>query len=224
MEKIIEQVQDWEFLKKFPHELFGFTLINELMTCGSQYRIFTYNNQQTRRSLTGLYDQATKDFLVRTIVGLTELCDIRFFAPDLAMFEKILTERLKKTLHQLAFFDPDSVCAQFKLKKILEWSYVTRLPEQIAGFGLFITPEKPIKTLNGSYVIIDYSDFAADSNLTVNYNIFRDEFFSEIRLKRVPIMTTAFDARTLPELEARLNDNLIQSIEGVRLQLGGSSK
>ena len=224
MEKIIEQVQEWEFLKKFPHEIFGFTLINELMTCGSQYRIFTYNNQQAHRSLTGLYDQATKDFLVRTIIGLTEQCDIRFFAQDLTTFENILTERLKKTLQQLAVFDPDSVCAQFKLKKILEWPYVSNLPEQIAGFDLYITPEKPIKALNGSYVIIDYSDFAAESNLTVNYNIFRDEFYSEIRLKRVPIMTTEFDAKTLPELEARLNDNLIQSIENVRLQLGGSSK
>ncbi|MBP2637615.1 MAG: hypothetical protein H6Q72_3522 [Firmicutes bacterium] len=224
MEKIIEQVQEWEFLKKFPHEIFGFTLINELMTCGSQYRIFTYNNQPAHRSLTGLYDQATKDFFIRTIIGLTEQCDIRFFAPDLATFEKILTERLKKTLQQLAVFDPDSVCAQFKLKKVLEWPYVTKLPAQIADFNLFVTPDKPFKALNGSYVIIDYSDFAAESNFTINYNIFRDEFYSEIRLRRVPIMTTAFDAKTLPELEARLNDNLIQSIENVRLQLGGSSK
>lgn len=224
MEKIIEQIQEWELLKKFPHEVYGFTLINELLTCGSQYRIFTYNNQQSRRSLTGLYDQATKDFLVRVIIGLTELCDIRFFAPDLATFEKILAELLKNTLHQLAFFDPASVCAQFKLKKILEWSYVPKLPEKIAEFSLFITPDKPIKTLNGSYVIIDYSDFTAESNLTVNYNIFRDEFFSEIRLKRVPIMTTAFDAKTLPELEARLNANLIQSIESIRMQLDRSSK
>jgi hypothetical protein len=224
MEKIIEQVQAWEYLKKLPHEIFGFALITELMTCGSQYRIFTYSNQQARRSLTGLYDQATKDYLIRIVIGLTELCDIRFFAQDLADFEKILAERLEKTIQQLASFDPDSVCAQFKLKKILEWPYVSKLPEEIAGFSLFITPEKPIKTLNGSYVIIDYSDFTAESNLTVNYNIFRDEFYSEIRLRRVPIMTTAFDAKTLPELEARLNDNLIQSIENVRLQLGGSSK
>ena len=219
MNKIIEQVTEWEFLKKIPQAIFGFTLINELMTCDSQYRIFTYNNQQARRSFTGLYDEATKDFLVRITIGLTEFCDISFFTPDLAAFEKVLTERMENTLQQLAVFDPSSICTQLAGKKVLEWPYTAKLPEQIAGFTLFISPEKPIKALNGSYVIIDYSDFMAESNLTVNYNIFRDEFFSEIRLKRVPIMTTAFDARTLPELETRLNDNLIQTLENVRLKL-----
>lgn len=219
MDKIVEQVTAWGFLKKIPQEIYGFTLINELMTCGSQYRIFTYNNQQARRSFTGLYDDATKDFLVRIAIGLTEFCDISFFTQDLTAFEKILTERMEKTLQQLAYFDPCSVCSQIKGKKVLEWPYGAKLPEQIAGFTLFISPEKPIKILNGSYVIIDYSDFAAESNLTVNYNIFRDEFFSEIRLKRVPMMTTAFDAKTVPELEVRLNDNLIQTLENVRLKL-----
>ncbi|CQR74680.1 hypothetical protein SOV_27940 [Sporomusa ovata DSM 2662] len=219
MKKIIEQVTAWEFLKKMPPEIFGFTLINELMTCGSQYRIFTYNNQQARRSFTGLYDEATKDFLVRVVIGLTEYCDISFFTPDLAAFEKVLTERMEKVLQQLAVFDPASVCTQITGKKVLEWPYATKLPEKVAGFTLFITPDKPIKALNGSYVIIDYSDFAAESNLTVNYNIFRDDFFSEIRLKRVPIMTTAFDAKTLPDLEIRLNDNLIQILENIRLKL-----
>ena len=219
MEKIIEQVAEWGFFKKFPQEIFGFTLINELMTCGSQYRIFTYNNQQARRSFTGLYDEATKDFLVRIVIGLTEFCDITFFTPDLAAFEKVLTERMEKTLRQLAIFDPSSVCTQITSKKVLEWPYSAKLPAQIAGFTLFINPKKPIKALNGSYVIMDYSDFAAESNLTINYNIFRDEFFGEIRLKRVPIMITAFDSRTLPDLETKLNDNLIPTLENVRLKL-----
>lgn len=219
MDKIVEQVASWEYLQQLPRELFGFTLINELMTCGSQYRIFTYNKPQARRSFSGLYDAATKDFLVRIVVGLTEFCDISFITPDFSTFEKLLAERMPKKLQQLATFDPASVCTQIAGKKVLEWSYGTKLPPELAGFALFITPDKPIRALNGSYVIIDYSDFAAESNLTVNYNIFRDEFYGEIRLKRVPIMITDLDARTLPDLEKKLTANLLPTLEDLRSKL-----
>ncbi|SMC74252.1 hypothetical protein [Sporomusa malonica] len=219
MEKIVKQVTEWEFLQNLPLEMCGFTLINELMTCGSQYRIFTYNNQKARRSFTVLYDKATKDFLVRTVIGLTEFCDISFFTANIAALEKLLRERMEKTLCGLAQFDANCLCAQFASKKILEWPYALQLPKNLAGFELFITPQEPFKGLNGSYVIIDYSDFATESNLVVNYNIFRDQFFSEIRLRRTPIPTAEFDAKTLPELEGRLNDNLNPMLEKLRLKL-----
>ncbi|WP_188398031.1 hypothetical protein [Sporomusa sp. GT1] len=213
MEKIIEQVAGWDYLKKLPREIFGFTLINELMTCGSQYRIFTYNNHMARRSFTIMYDQATKDFLARTVVGLMEYCDISFITGDLAALENILTDRMEKTLKGLVYFDPVSLCVRFKEKKIVEWPYITKLPKQLSGFELFINPREPLKALNGTYVLIDYSDFTTESNLTINYNIFRDEFFGEIRTKRTPVMISDFDAKTLPELEARVVDKLIPTLD-----------
>lgn len=219
MEKIIEQVAQWEFLQKIPQELFGFTLINELITCGSQYRIFTYNNSVRHRSFTILYDKATKEFLARTVIGLTEFCDISFITGDIVSLENILKERLERTLRGLANFDPASLCLRFREKKISEWAYVTQLPKQLAGFELFINPQESVKALNGSYVIIDYSDFANESNFTLNYNIYRDEFFSEIRLRRTPVMTADFDAKTLVELEGKLNEKLHQTLENLRLKL-----
>lgn len=219
MEKIIEQVAEWEFLQKLPSEFCGFTLINELMICGSQYRIFTYNNPKVRRSFTIMYDKATKDFLARTVVGLMEYCDISFITGDLAALEKLLVERMEKTLRGLACFDPTSLCVRIKEKKVVEWPYAAKLPKELSGFELFINPHEPLKALNGTYAIIDYSDFTTESNLTINYNIFRDEFFCEIRLRRTPIMTADFDAKTLPELEERLNNKLIQTLDDLRLKL-----
>ncbi|WP_425057665.1 hypothetical protein SCACP_21900 [Sporomusa carbonis] len=221
MKKIIEQVNGWEFLKNLPANLCGFTLINELMTCGSQYRIFTYHNPKYRRSFTILYDKATKDFLARTVIGLTEFCDINFITGDLAALEKVLTERMEKTLWQLVNFDPACLCTQFIDKKVLEWSYAEQLPKFLAGFEMFISPAQPVKALNGSYVIIDYSDFITESNLNVNYNIFRDEFFGEIRLRRTPVMTADFDAKTLPDLEEKLKVGLSATLEDLRLKLQG---
>ncbi|QDR80982.1 hypothetical protein [Sporomusa termitida] len=219
MEKIIEEVAGWKFLQDLPREIYGFTLINEFMTCGSQYRIFTYNNQAARRSFTVLYDKATRDFLVRTVIGLTELCDISFITGNLAALEKLLADRMNKTLWGLAHFEPACLCAQFAGKQITEWTYADQLPKTLAGFDLFINPHEPLKGLNGSYIIIDYSDFSTESNLVVNYNIFRDQFFSEIRLRRTPLMTAEFDAKTLPELGDRLKENLSPALERLRLQL-----
>ncbi len=219
MEKIIEEVSGWEFLQNLPQEIYGFTLINEFMACGSQYRIFTYNNQEARRSFTVLYDNATRDFLVRTVIGLTEFCDISFITGNLAALEKLLADRMNKTLWGMAHFEPACLCAQFAGKKITEWAYADQLPKTLAGFNLFINPREPLKGLNGSYIIIDYSDFSTESNLVVNYNIFRDQFFCEIRLRRTPLMTADFDAKTLPELGDRLKENLSPTLERLRLQL-----
>lgn len=213
MEKIIEQVTGWEFLKKLPGEIYGFTLINESMVCGSQYRIFTYNNPLTRRSFTIVYDQATKDFLARIVVGLMEYCDINYITGDLAVLENILTDRMEKTLKGLSCFDPASLCVRFKEKKIFEWPYIAMLPKQLSGFELFINPQEPLKVLNGTYVIIDYSNFTTESNLTINYNIYRDEFFGEIRTRRIPVMTYDFDAKTLPELEVRIKEKLVATLD-----------
>lgn len=219
MDKIIEQVAEWGYLHKIPSEICGFTLNIELITSGTQYRIFTYINQKARRSFTIMYDKATKDFLARTVVGLTEYCDISFITGDLVALEKILTERMEKTLRRLAYFDPATLCVRIKEKKVAEWPYAVKLPKELSGFELFINPNEPLKVLNGTYAIIDYSDFATESNLTINYNIFRDEFFCEIRLRRTPIMTAEFDAKTLPELEERLNNKLTQTLDDLRLKL-----
>jgi hypothetical protein len=222
MEKIIEQVSKWEFLRNLPAEIYGFTLINELMACGTQYRIFTYNNPNAHRSFTIMYDTATKDFLARTVVGLTEFCDISYITGDLTSLEKLLAERMENTLKCLAYFEPSSVCVRFREKKVLEWPYISKLPSRIQNFELFINPHEPVKVLNGSYAIIDYSDFSTESNLMINYNIFRDEFFCEIRLRRTPIMTADFDAKTLVELEARLESNLLRTIENLDNRLQNS--
>jgi hypothetical protein len=58
-----------------------------------------------------------------------------------------------------------------------------------------------------------------ESNLIIYYNIYRDEFFGEIRIHRIPQMAAAFDAHTLPELEAKLNTHLEQTLKDMRLQL-----
>ena len=74
---------------------------------------------------------------------------------------------------------------------------------------------------NGSYIIIDYSDFALESNFIVSYNIFRDEFFGEARIHRIPDVSYAFDARELDELAQKLEQRLPARLREIRSRADG---
>ena len=219
MEKIIAQIQKWELLAKLPAEFSGFVLSRELQQKGTQYCIFTYQNTTWHKSFSVLYDKATKEFLARTVVGLTEYFDVNFIVSDIELLEKLLVKRLKDTLTNLAVFNRDNLGSIISDKKIIEWPYGKELPQQLAGFELFIQPSALVKIINGSYIIIDYSDFSTESSLVIYYNIFRDEFFGEARIRRTPEMSAVFDATTLEKLQENLTVHLKEVLESMRERL-----
>jgi hypothetical protein len=211
--EIAEIIRDWQFLQTLPSQLHGFCLSLDLSYDDDIFHIFSYNNTQTRRSFTVVYDPSTKDFLGRVAVGLTEYYDVRYIVTDLAKLEAVLTERMDSTLLQMAQFDKSQLSGVFLAKKVLEWPYGRQLPVKFGKFELFITPQQPLPIINGSYIIIDYSDFSTASNLLILYNIYRDEFFGELRIKRTPHATVLFDAKTLDELEEKLTNNLVDVLK-----------
>ena len=219
MEKKIAQIKEWELLAKLPTEFAGFSLIIELQERGTQYCIFSYQNAEWHKSFSVIYDKATKEFLARAVIGLTEYFDVNFIVGDIELLEKLLVNRLKDTLTNLAVFHRERLDSIILDKKILEWSYGKELPEELAGFTLFIKPSEPVKIINGSYVIIDYSDFSKESSLVIYYNIFRNEFFGEARIRRTPQMSAAFDANTLDKLQENIKNHLKNVLENVREQL-----
>ena len=215
MDKVIEQVQQWDFYKSLPDTLHGFQLECELVRQESRLYLFWYRCQSSRRSFYAFYDKATKDFMVHTVIGLFDFCDIQFITTDLASFEHMLTERMNNVLKNLGTFDQGLLGSVFTAKQILQcdWSH---LPETVCGFDLFIRPNLPVKTINGSYILIDYCDFTQESNLTVYYNIYRDEFFAERRVRRLPEMLTVFDAKNLIDLTEKLKISLTPVLEEMR--------
>lgn len=216
MDSIIEQIKGWNYVREIPASFAGFSLVTELMQCDTQYRIFTYHNAASYRSFTVLYDQATKDFLARVVIGLTEFCDVNFICGSLEQLEKLLKERMFSTLDGLAAFNPDLLCSVIREKKVANWPYAVNLPTEIAGFSLYIDPAKPVKVLNGSYIILDYSNFPAESSLMIYYNIYRDEFFGELKIKRTPQMINCFDCRQLNDLEEKIKEHLEPTLQNMR--------
>ncbi|MDT8900860.1 hypothetical protein [Anaeroselena agilis] len=214
MKEIIAQVNEWPFLRQLPARQEEFSLSLDLSEDGMQYNIFSYRDAEELRSFSIVYDQATRDFLARVAVGLNEFYDVSFICPDIVSLERILTAKLVSSLVDLS--GEKQYESIFRAKRILEWPYSDRLAGEIAGFRLFITPRQPLKTVNGSYVILDYSDFDTASNLSISYNVYRDEFFGQTRLRRTPQMIGTFDARDLGELAAKLDCELQPSLADLR--------
>ncbi|MBP2650650.1 MAG: hypothetical protein H6Q74_1475 [Firmicutes bacterium] len=222
MDEIVETVDKWTFMESLPKTWAGFTLGVEKNQLGEQYNIFSYSNNEKRRSLSLLYDNLTKDYLVRIKVGMTEYYDINYIVGNLEALEETLKTRLEDTLNELG--GKQHYESIFREKQILEWPYIAKLPAKAVGFELFISPSQAVKMINGSYIVLDYSDFSAASNLIIYYNVFRDEFFGELRPKMTPMMTVLFDARQLDDLANKLENNLVPELESLRRMISADSE
>ena len=219
MKEIEKQIQEWPYLTTLPEKIGGFTLVREAESSKAQVHIFTYANSDRHLFFSVAYDSNTDDFLCKVIIGLNEYYDVNFIAADLPGLETVLNSKMGKLLGGLERFDPKQLGSIFQEKKILEWTYAAQLPQEVAEFHLFIRPDAPIKVLNGSFVIIDYSDFATESHLIICYNVFRDDFYGEIHLRRLPQMSGLFDAKTLSELAEQLKSHLVPVLKEMRIQL-----
>lgn len=218
-EKIEAEIQDWQYMKDLPSTWFGFVFILEMKVYGDVYDLYSYENVEIHRKITVYYHEETKEYKVRVLIGLTEFCNIEYISPTRASLEKILLERFETTLQTLAKFNAATISCIVLEKKILEWDYVAKLPETIEGFKLFIKPDQPVKTINGSYILFDYCDFATDSNFIIYYNVFRDEFFGEAKIRKIPEMNYVFDSHELIELEEKLDEHLLARLKEIRSRI-----
>ena len=219
-EETIQQVEtdvcDWAYLKRLPPMLEGFSYRKDMHVEEDIYALFSYENNAMHRAALAYYHEETKEYKLSVQIGLTNFCRIEFIAPNIAAFEKRLDEHLRKLLVELVTFDPKTISSIVCKKKIMEWEYGRSLPTELEGFELFIAPEKPLKITNGSYIILDYSDFSIASNFVIYYNIFRDEFFGEGRVHGIPEINYLFDSHDLAGLATKLEHHLAARLQDIR--------
>ena len=73
-------------------------------------------------------------------------------------------------------------------------------------------------------MIIDYVDFSHGSDVTIYYNMYRDEFFGEARVHSIPDVTYDFDSNELNELEEKLERYLVPRLQQARTAAEASDK
>lgn len=215
-ERVEADIKDWAYLRELPDTWHGFTLQRLCRVQGDRYDIYRYEDPPLHKSVTAYFHEETHEYKLRVKIGLIEFCRIEFITAKFPVFEEQLRAHFETVLAGLAAFDPASIGSIVKDKQIMTWEAAKELPATMEGFTLYIRPEEPVKINNGSYIVIDYVDFALESSVTVYYNIYRDEFFSEARIWNIPDVTYDFDSGTLSELEERLQRYLLPRLQEVR--------
>lgn len=211
--EIEEQLCEWEFLKELPQEIDGFKLTigqgidNQILTIAS------YGNAAVHSKLDLIYTSETFDYVPVKTIGMHTFRDIRYFCRDRDKFAKLMNEKLACLLADINIENSHKMDTLLRETGIADWGYAVNLPKQIGDFELFITPDNPVSYINGSTIIIDYSDFKHGHQLVFFYNNFRNEFFAEIKCNFMTAITHEFDCKSLDELEKKLKNSLETTLQ-----------
>lgn len=203
-------------MQDLPECCHGFQLCRKQQIIERMYDLYSYIHPQLHKKVVIYYHEETHEYKVRVYIGLIEFCRIEFITAKLDDFERILRLQFEKLLKDMETYNPASLSSIVLKMGIKEWGENCSLPETCEGFRLFISPQQPEKINNGSYVLINYVDFSIESDFTIYYNIYRDEFFGEARIWDIPDVNYDFDSASLDELAAKLQTYMVPRLQEIR--------
>ena len=213
--KITAQATELHFAENLPEKIDGFTLKKFFVPLEDKFIFFTYENTAAHCSLTAYFHEETMEFKIRQKIGLSEFCLTDFFTEDFAHFQEMIDAQLDGVIKNLGNVR-GKVNRFLREKKIDKWAFGAELPVMLEGFELFIKPAAPVEVTNGSFIIINYADFATNNDFVLYYNVYSDEFSGEVKINGAAHVIYTFDAKTLDELEDKLKKNLTTELLAIR--------
>lgn len=216
VKKLAAQSAELHFAEYLPAEIEGFLPEKIFAANEDKFIFFTCADDEIHCALTTYFHTETEEFKVSQRIGLTEFCLTNFFTKDFAYFKELLDSKLRGALANLRGLRSKPPNMFLREKNLDAWQFGSELPRTLEGFELFISPAAPVEVTNGSFIVMNYADFALKSDFVLYFNIYTDEFSSEARICGAPRVTYKFDAKTLPELEDKLKKNLVDELREIR--------
>ena len=158
--EIEEGLKDWEFLKHLPKEISGFKLQEGRGIEGNILNLASFVNEEIHCSLDLIYTAETFDYTLVKNIGLHTFRDERFFNRDADKFAEAVLKNLPNVIEKVSRSMNKKLGYESKVMGFDTWNYWKTLPEKIGEYELFVTPDKPLEYINGSWVILDYSNFS----------------------------------------------------------------
>lgn len=186
------ELQDWDFLQLLPDKIGNFELEKPFEKRELEVVVARYKNRDNC-ALEICYTQETGDFVVTKNVGLFRFRDDRYYCRDK---EKFVTGFLPNLAREVGEISWDVIHAYPCTADFLgfdKWQEWKKLPQKYGDFQLCITPDNPLKYLNGSWVLLAYEDRSKGHQLAVFYNEYRNEIFGELKRHWVYQYTNKFD-------------------------------
>lgn len=215
IEEIQKQTHEWDFIKELPETIGVFKKKITDYIEGQVLFICRYEAPELRASVDLTYSAETFDYIMVRTMGLNSFRDVRLIYKERDVFEEKTKKYLPLVISNMEHPEQVNLGELYEAKKVEDWEFGKTLPKRIGSFELYIDPSHAIEHINGSIILIDYSDFARRDQLIIMYNRLRDEFFGELKVNSVFRTTTSFDGRNVKELEDKLKKNLEPTLKWV---------
>lgn len=212
--KLTAQATELHFAENLPDEIDGFATKKFFATVDDKFIFFTCTDERIHCAATVYFHDETAEFKVSQRIGLTEFCLTNFFTEDFAAFQKLIDAELADMLKNLRYVRDKPINRFLREKNIDTWTF--DFPATLEGFELFISPDKPVEVTNGSFILVNYADFAAGSDFVLYYNIYGDVFSAESRIKGASHVSYAFETTELDDLTDKLRENLAAELRSIR--------
>lgn len=212
IQEIAQKVKAWDFIINLPEEICGFVkeIPNDIE--GQVLHICRYINKDLKAKLDIIYTAETFDYVVVRTLGINTYRDIRYVYKERDVFAEKVLEALPRIIKNMEQPESVDLGAMVAEHGILTWEYGNSLPNAIGDFELYIKPKNAIEHINGSVIIIDYTDFKRKDQFVVYYNRLRNQFFAELKISGVFRDSKKFDSNNLKALQNKLEKNLKDSL------------
>ena len=182
---IQQETREWAFIQELPETLGAFKKTLPDTIDGQILTICRYEAENLKAKLDIIYTTETWDYIVVRTMGMNSYRDVRFIYKEKDLFAAKVKAYLPSILQEMEHPESVNLGEMVAQKGITTWDYGNNLPQQIGPFTLDITPEKSIEHINGSIILIDYTDFSRKDQLIIMYNRLRDQFFGELKINSV---------------------------------------
>lgn len=203
---------DWDIEKELPAEIGDYRLERIDKQEERIYYAFGWFGKETGWAVRVLFDEETMDYMVKMDFRLLTLTEIECITGDFEEFKrnvKLLTPKAidREIIHR------ENVSVIVRGKGFMAWDYEEVFPETIGAYRRVIDPARPLLGLNGSYVICAYECREKETGILFFYNMYRDEYYGELRAGGIPGIIHQYDAKTVETFEETLRKHLKKDLE-----------
>ena len=205
---------DWDIEKELPPAIGDYKLKRMDKQGGRIYWAFCWENEKNGWQVRALFDEETMDYMVKMDLRMVVLTEIELITGDFEEFKrnvKLLTPACveKELIHR------EKVSILVEGKGFMAWDYSRYFPPAIGHYERIIEPSAPLLGLNGSYIISAYECREKETGILFFYNMYRDEYYGELRAKGIPGIIHQYDAKNIENLEREIEKSLSKDLENL---------
>ena len=129
------------------------------------------------------------------------------------MVKAIFDEETKDYMVKMDLRLMERVSVLAAAKGFMKWDYEKVMPERMGQYKRIIKPVNPVEGLNGSFIIGAYECRERNIGVLFFYNIYREEYYGELRAGGIPVIVHQYDATTINEFSSHLEAYLEKDLE-----------